>query len=133
MLLEDESKLEWRTVKEVFRQYRANLRTIQSSFDAEGQVTLCYTDASVDLVMDYELARMEAARYNELVMSCVERLSKDEQKIILLSYTSSSRIPPWKIYEKEIHVSRTLFYTAKSKAVGKLYVLFDINGLVKRQ
>lgn len=131
-----EEKLEWRIVKDAFKVYRDNealLKRLQKEQPDQYQLGFSVApDGQMDVVADYVLAAESAKAYNEAVMSCIRRLSTAEQRIIKASYLSPVRLPPWRIYEQELHIGRTLYFTTKAKAVGKLYVLFCTKNLVPR-
>ncbi|WP_018752190.1 hypothetical protein [Paenibacillus sanguinis] len=131
-----EEKLEWRTVKEAFRRYRENeelLKRLQNEQPDQYQLGFALAaDGQLDVVADYVLDAKSAKAYNEAVMSCIRQLSSAEQRIIKAFYLSPVRLPPWRIYEQELHIGRTLYFTTKAKAVGKLFVLLRAKNLVPR-
>ncbi|MCQ4363156.1 hypothetical protein KQR54_18830 [Mycobacterium gordonae] len=129
-----EEKLEWRSVKAVFHEYHRYallLKSLDRANPRRGQQLALDFGALESIVDDDVIRRREAEHYMASVMDSVKRLSVAEQKIIKLSYMTDSRVSPLRIYQEELHVGRTLFYTAKNKAVGKLYVLFDAKGLIQ--
>lgn len=133
--IKNELRDEWRIVKAVFRKYHDNQLYLKDSelpsFTDQYQVVLSFeSDGGVNLVGEYVLKRKEALKYCENVVSCVNRLSALERKIIIPSYLTREYSAPWQIFEK-LHIGRTLFYTSKGRAIGKLHVLFLVQGLMK--
>lgn len=130
--METDIKLEWRVVKEVFKKYHDHLLYLkvseQPSVTEQHQIVIDFTDKGIDFVGDYVVKRQEALYYNNKVNSSINRLSAIERKIIIPSYITSDYVAPWKIYE-DSHIGRTLFYTIKARAIGKLHVLFQVEGL----
>lgn len=133
-MIATEDKVEWRLVKEVFGQYKQNELYLKEAelpkVTDNYQLSMTFDGAAIHLVPEYELKIKEAKRYNAEVVSAVNRLSEIERKIIIPSYMQNEYTPPWVIFES-LHIGRTLFYTLKSKAIGKLYVLFQTAGLKK--
>ncbi|MDU5141079.1 MAG: ArpU family phage packaging/lysis transcriptional regulator [Paenibacillus dendritiformis] len=130
-----EEKLEWRAVKGVFRNYKQNELYLKTedlpSVTENYQLVMMVEGTDIQYAPDYQLKRKEAQMYNAAVVRCVNRLTVIERKIIIPSYMEAEYVPPWQIYEP-LHVSRTLFYTTKARAIGKLYVLFEIEQLLRK-
>jgi len=130
--MDTDIKQEWRAVKSVFRNYKENLLYLKKSelpsVTDEHQLVMTFSGSAIRLVGDYVVKREAAMRYNEMVIGCVNRLSELERKIIIASYMEKEYVPPWQICES-VHIGRTLFYTLKARAIGKLHVLFVVQGL----
>ena len=129
-----EEKLEWRMVKQAFRKYRDNAQLLRrfASSDRPADCQLGFDfGTSGGIVDDIVLQKQDAKQYNDAIAACVSRLSTAERKIITGSYMISPAKPPWRIYVDELHIGRTLYFTNKSKAIGKLYVLFETQGIIK--
>lgn len=132
MVVITEDKLEWRRVKNVFMKYKENELYLKESdlpkVTANYQLSMTFQGTEIHFTPEYKLKIQEAKRYNAAVVTCVNRLSEIERKIIIPSYMGNDYIPPWQIFE-QLHIGRTQFYTLKSKAIGKLYVLFQTENL----
>lgn len=129
-----EEKLEWRLVKQAFRKYRGNAHLLKHHASADQPAT-CQLGFDFGIaggiVDDIVLQKQDAKQYNDAISACVSRLSTAERKIITSAYMSEQQQPPWRIYEDELHIGRTLYFTSKSKAIGKLYVLFETHGIIQ--
>lgn len=129
--MDTDIKQEWRSVKSAFRKYTENLLYLKTSelpsVTQEHQLIMEF-GSEIKLVGEYVLKRQAAMEYNKKVVGCVNRLSELERKIIIPSYMNKEYVPPWQIYETS-HIGRTLFYTTKARAIGKLHVLFLVESL----
>lgn len=132
MIVKDEMRIERNYVKNVFRRYKENelyLKSDELPNVTQGfQLVMVFTGDNVSLVEEFAVKRADATLYNKHVIDCVNRLTESERKIIYHSYMGAEYVIPWRIWE-EISIGRTLFYTTKSKAIGKLYVLFKTYNL----
>lgn len=79
-------------------------------------------------VEELALKRAQAAEYNMAVARCVNRLGAMERKIIYESFLRREKKHNWEIWE-ELYISKTLFYETKQKAIEKLAILFEMEGL----
>lgn len=121
-------------VKNVFRVYKENeqyLSTPQEFNRTQAQLMMSFSDGNIEFVDEHIILRADAQQYNQKVTECVQQLSGLEQKIIIPSFMNKEYVIPWRIYEP-LGIGRTLFYTTKDKAIGKLFVLFKMQNLLRK-
>lgn len=124
-----EEKLEWRAIKRVFKKYAENEKLLKQKQRSEfGQLGIDFALPSPAIVLAADLERQDAKSYNKAVMTALRGLTAIEQRVITLSYLNVPVLQSWQIYE-QLHLGRTLYFTTKSRAIGKLYVLFRAAGL----
>lgn len=121
-------------VKNVFRVYKENeqyLSTPQEINRTQAQLMMSFSNGNIEFVDEHIILRADAQQYNQKVTECVQQLSELEQKIIIPSFMNKKYVIPWRIYEP-LGIGRTLFYTTKDKAIGKLFVLFKMQNLLRK-
>lgn len=127
-----DNNTERRAVKKVFHQYKENERILSGPpfVDPGGaQLMMTFSDQHIELVDERIVQRSEARQYNQKVKECVYLLTDLEKNIIIPSFMNKEYVIPWRIYEP-LGIGRTLFYTTKDKAIGKLFVLFQMQKLI---